>query len=416
MSLRNKFILLYILVGLLPILSYSQIITSTFVDPCTKKVTTFVVPIQGTTIVFMGKSKYFTAADVPSGALMAWINQVYAEYSAPCPVAQVATQVTTQTVASAVAASVTAAAAPPPPPPPPPAPAASSSSSQSGGSSSSSSSQSEGSSSKSEGGSSKSEESSSKSESKEESKSESKEEKKEESKEEKKEDKKESKKDEKKKGGNKAAMTPVVFSSDLSSVQVVNGDFNLMANLGLSRSSLAGDVSYGATAIIWSNLKQFALSSRYSKMQFRDNQLCGISTYSYTTAYNDGSFTHIGAYSYVTMVKSYILGYNLAVIGMKIPSETGKQIFTMSSVTFFGMRAVQINRRLTIIPEFFLMGSPLSYATGSRDLGVNKQISYIFGNTFDMALSKKFRISANLKYMGGPSKTIGLLVGSRFNL
>lgn len=412
MSLRNKFILLYISVALLPILSYSQILTNTFVDPCTKKVTTFVVPLQGTTIVFMGKSKYFTSADVSSGALMAWINQVYAEYSAPCPVAQVATQVTTQTVASAVAASVTAAAAPPPPPPPPaPAPAA-----QSGGSSSSSSSQSEGSSAKSESSSSKSEESSSKSESKEESKSESKEEKKEESKEEKKEDKKEEKKDEKKKGSNKAAMTPIVFSSDLSSVQVINGDFNLMANLGLSRSSLAGDVSYGATAIIWSNLKQFALSSRYSKMQFRDNQLCGISTYSYTTAYNDGSLTHIGAYSYVTMVKSYILGYNLAVIGMKIPSETAKQIFTMSSVTLFGMRAVQINKRITIIPEFFLMGSPLSYAMGSRDLNVNKQISYIFGNTFDMALSKKFRISANLKYMGGPSKTIGLLVGSRFNL
>jgi hypothetical protein len=402
MSLRNKFILLYILVGLLPIFSYSQILTNTFVDPCTKKVTTFVVPLQGTTIVFMGKSKYFTSADVASGALMAWINQVYTEYAAPCPVAQVTTQVTTQTVASAVAASVAAV-----PPPPPPAPAA-----QSGGSSSSSSSQSEGSSTKSEGGSSKSEESSSKSESKEESKSESKEE----SKEENKEDKKEEKKEEKKKGGNKAAMTPIVFSSDLSSVQVINGDFNLMANLGLSRSSLAGDVSYGATAIIWSNLKQFALSSRYSKMQFKDNQLCGISTYSYTTAYNDGSFTHIGAYSYVTMVKSYILGYNLAVIGMRLPAETGKQIFTMSSVTLFGMRAVQINKRITIIPEFFLMGAPLSYGMGSKDLNVNKQISYIFGNTFDLALTKKFRISANLKYMGGPSKTIGLLVGSRFNL
>lgn len=413
MSLRNKFILLYILVGLLPIFSYSQILTNTFVDPCTKKVTTFVVPLQGTTIVFMGKSKYFTSADVRSGALMAWINQVYAEYSAPCPVAQVTTQVTTQTVASAVAASV--AAVPPPAPPPPPAPAPAPAA-QSSSSSSSSSSQSEGSSAKSESSSSKSEESSSKSESKEESKSESKEEKKEESKEEKKEDKKEEKKEEKKKGGNKTAMTPIVFSSDLSSVQVINGDFNLMANLGLSRSSLAGDVSYGATAIIWSNLKQFALSSRYSKMQFKDNQLCGISTYSYTTAYNDGSFTHIGAYSYVTMVKSYILGYNLAVIGMRLPAETGKQIFTMSSVTLFGMRAVQINKRITIIPEFFLMGSPLSYGMGSMDLNVNRQISYIFGNTFDLALTKKFRISANLKYMGGPSKTIGLLVGSRFNL
>ena len=58
----------------------AQVLVNTFIDPCSKKVTIFIVPLQGTTLTFMGKSKYITAQDVTSGALMAWVNQVYLEY------------------------------------------------------------------------------------------------------------------------------------------------------------------------------------------------------------------------------------------------------------------------------------------------------------------------------------------------
>jgi hypothetical protein len=210
-------------------------------------------------------------------------------------------------------------------------------------------------------------------------------------------------------------MTPVIFSSDMSSVKQLQGDFNLMANLGLSRASLAGDVSYGATAIIFSNLKQFALSTRYSKMQFSNRELCGIGTYSYTAAYNDGTMLHIGGFSYVMMKNSYIYGYNLALIGTKIPFEDTRQTFLASSITLFGMKPIVYSKRLNLTPEIFIMSSPLSYTAKSNEMMTTSQLTYILGNTFDIALTKKFRISLNIKYMG-PVHTIGVQIGSRFNL
>jgi len=377
------------------VISYGQVLTSTFVDPCSKKVTIFVIPLQGgTTLTFMGKSKFFTASDVRSGAFSTWINQVYAEFSAPCPVSVLANQVTTTTVSATIAASIPSvsnSAPTPPPPAPAPAPASQSSSSEQSSTSSESSS------------------SEQKTESTEESKSDSKEESKEEKKE-------ENKKEDKKKNGNKSAMTPIIFSSDLSGVHQFQGEFNLMANIGVSQSSLAGDVSYGATAIIFSNLKQFALSTRYSKMEFSGTELCGIATYSYTAAYNAGSMIHIGAFSYVRPYKAYVFGYNAAVVATRIPFEGKKQLFGTTSVTLFAIRSMIINKKLSIAPELFLMGSPISYSFRSDDLSANGQLSYILGNSFSWAISKRFGLSANVKYMGGQMQTIGVLIGSRFNL
>ena len=424
MYLRNSIICL-----LFPFIVNSQILTNTFVDPCTKKVTVFVVPIQGTTLVFMNKSKYVTAEDVRSGALMAWVNQVYAEYAAPCPINQLTQQITQQTVSNSVASAVSAAASSAastasaaassvaasasssvsvpvaaPASAPAPAPTSQPASSQSSGSSSQSSSQSEGGSSsssesKSEGGNeSKSEEAEP------ESKSESK-----------KEEKKESKKEEKKKSNAKAGQTPLIFSSDFSSVKQLDGDFNLMANLGVSRASMAGDVSYGSTLTIFSNLKQFALSTRYSKMDIQNGKLCGIGTMSYTLAYNNGDLLHIAGNSYVMMNKGYIYGYALSLINTSIPFEGGKQQFLTSSIVLFGMKPFQYSKRLGITPELFLMSSPLNYSFGSDNLASVSQLSYIIGSSFDIAISKRFRLSTNVKYMG-PVHTIGLLVGTKFNL
>ena len=427
MYLRNSIICL-----LFPFIVNSQILTNTFVDPCTKKVTVFVVPIQGTTLVFMNKSKYVTAEDVRSGALMAWVNQVYAEYSAPCPINQLTQQITQQTVSSSVASAVSAAAssaastaassaassaaasaassvpAPTPTPTPAPAPASQPASSQSSSSSSSSSSQSEGSSSSS---------SESKTESKSEGSSETKsEESKSESKSEsKKEEKKESKKEEKKKSNANAGKTPMIFSSDFSGVEQLGGDFNVMANLGVSRASMAGDVSYGSTLTIFSNLKQFALSTRYSKMDIQNGKLCGIGTMSYTLAYNNGDLLHIAGNSYVMMSKGYIYGYALSIINTTIPFEGNKQQFVTSSVVLFGMKPIQYSKRLGITPELFLMSSPLNYSFGSDNLASVSQLSYIIGSSFDIAISKRFRLSTNVKYMG-PVHTIGLLIGTKFNL
>jgi hypothetical protein len=374
----------------------AQVLVNTFTDPCSKKVTVFVVPLQGTTIIFMGKSKYITAQDVQSGALMAWVNQVYAEYAAPCPVAQLTQQLTTNTVSNAVSSAVGSVASSVSVPAPSAAPASAPAPAQSQGSSNETSTQSEGSSSETS--------SDSKSESSDDSKSDSK-----------KEEKKESKKEEKKKSSAKAGQTPLIFSSDLSAVNQINGSFNLMANLGVSRASMAGDVSYGSTLTIFSNLRQFALSTRYSKMDIQNGKLCGVASGSYTMAYSDGNIIHIGGYSYVMSHKSYIYGYALSLINTTIPFEATKQQFWASSVVMFGMYPITYSKRLNLTPELFIMSSPLTYSSKSKDLTANSQMTYIIGSSFDIAISKRFRLSTNVKYMY-PIHTIGLLVGTKFNL
>jgi hypothetical protein len=188
-----------------------------------------------------------------------------------------------------------------------------------------------------------------------------------------------------------------------------------MANLGVSRASMAGDVSYGSTLTIFSNLKQFALSTRYSKMDIQNGQLCGIGTMSYTLAYNAGSLLHIAGNSYVMMKNSYIYGYALSIINTSIPFEDNKQQFWTSSIVVFGMKPFTYSKRLGITPEVFLMSSPLSYSSKSDDLSSVSQLSYIIGSSFDIALSKRFKLALNVKYMG-PMHTIGLLVGTKFNL
>ena len=112
----KRFIFLLTLVVILPFYAYSQTLVQTFVDPCTKVVSTFVIPITGsTTVVFYNKYRTFTSADVSSGVFQTWVNQVYEEYRklSPCSVAQTtatATQVTASAVSSAVSAAASSAA------------------------------------------------------------------------------------------------------------------------------------------------------------------------------------------------------------------------------------------------------------------------------------------------------------------
>lgn len=68
-----------------------QTLTYTFIDPCTKDVTYFHVPVTGGTVIFfLGQQKSFTAADVASGDFANWVNVVYADYRkvSPCSVQQ----------------------------------------------------------------------------------------------------------------------------------------------------------------------------------------------------------------------------------------------------------------------------------------------------------------------------------------
>jgi len=393
----KQFILILITVVILPVYAYSQTLIQTFTDPCTKVVSTFSIPLSGSTIVvFYNKSKAFTANDVYSGAFQAWINQVYEEYKkfSACAVAQ-ATQTSTIVTASAVssavsgavssavsgAASSAASSA---------ASAAASSAASSSSTSSSSETTSSSESSSSGGSSSKSSSSSSKSGGKSSSK-----------------------------GGGKsqAKMNPILFNSDLTAGQTLDNSVNLIVTSGISQTSMAGDVSWGVTGMVWSNLQQFALSGRYTKMNFDDGKLSRIDNSGATLVHAFGN-----TFGFLTYAQIYPLGkWGVTGINATVSiQKTPEQFTTSHSLLVFYTKPFQINKRLTISPDLYISGSPVTYGIKDNTFTISEDMMFLTGFSMDYSITKRFKFNTGLKTSVSTDPSIPMLffavVGSKVNL
>jgi hypothetical protein len=400
---------------LLIILSYSldtksQVLTQTYLDPCDSKmyVVSFPLPISVITVAIRNKTKSFTYTDAQNGTMSQWVAGVLAT-PCPVPIAAVATQtqVAASVAKSAASVAASAAAAPPPSvvPPTTSAPAAASSTSSSSSSNSSSESSSSSSSSESKSESSSSEESKSEESSSEESSSE-------ESKSEEKEEKKESKN----KGAKQQRINPLLIASDLTTAQNPDNTFSAIMNVGVSKNSMAGDKSYGVTGMIWSNLNQFAVSSRYTKITFNDQQVTTVANTSLTTAYAMGSiFVFLGYSEVISKPKLGVLGYNVNLGAMFL---TGGIQSYLSSLTMFYMKPVVLTKRIIITPSMFASGTPLLYS--QNQTSVDSNLDLMGCSTFDYAITKKFKFGFDYKVSFGTAPNIPILnmvmIGSKIQL
>jgi len=440
----KKFILSLIIVVLLPFYGYTQTLVQTFVDPCTKIVSTFVIPLTGNTvIVFYNKSKIFSAADVRSGAFNSWLNQVYEDYRklSPCSVAQT-TATTTQITAGAVSSAVSAAAstaasaaassaasqaassA---------ASSASSSAASSASSSAASSATSSGSSSQSSNGS--STESSNSNSSSNESSSESSSSESESSGSEESSSESEGESEgggdskSKSKGGSRGAarVNPILFNSDFTAGQSLDNSVAVIMTGGISQSSMTGQSSWGITAMVWSNFQQFALSSRYTAMHFDEGKLTGISNFGLTAAYAFGTTFGFGTYAYIyPMGKWGVAGANVTVAFagaeyLPDPSSTpGKQMSLTSSILLFYTKPFTVNRRITLSPDVYFSGSPLVYLTKEGTFTESKEVNILTGLGVDYSFTSRFKLNIGVRTSISSSPDIPMLffgvIGSKINL
>jgi hypothetical protein len=394
-----KILLTILFVVFLTHKSQGQVVTQTYLDPCDLKTYVVTIPIQtnaGVLVIIRGSSKVFTYSQFTNGEVTTWINSIFAT---PCPSTTIVTQTVTQTVTQAVTQSASSAAAS----------SASSAASSSTPTSSSSQSSSQSSSS---GG---SEESGSGGESKSESK------------DEKKSDEK--KKEEKKKI---APANPMLVASDLTSAQGPDFKYNVIASFGISQSSLAGNETWSANAMIWSTLNQFALSGGYTKMDFRKGKLNTIHSYSVTTAYLEGNYMGLIGYTNVKPNPKFgTYGYNVGLITLLLKDsevinfKTGetKEVFNTSlstSLVVFWTKPFPVNPKITLSPQIFLMNSPIAWNSKTGETTVNRQLSFLLGSSFDYKISKRFGLSLNYRLSGdsqvGSPLLNNFLVGSRLIL
>lgn len=400
----------WLLVLLFPISLSAQVLTQTFVDPCSGQVVVVTVPLANgkTTIVYRGKYRIVTANDITSGELQAWINNLTVNF--PCPQAEIAvtqtvakavqqavaqatssatSQATSQAASSAVAASVSS---PPPVSTPPPAtnstPAPST----------------------------KSESSTPQAESKSESKTESSETKAESNSEEKSESKSESKSEKKSSAKSVAKSNPIIYSSDFTiapSVDVIS----VIASAGISQSSLMGNTSWGVSTMIWSTLDQFALSGRYTKMNFNQGKLESITNYGITGVYLGGSVLGFGTAAYIYPIgkygvsgANYTLSFSGADVGLNIANN----------ILLFYTIPIQINKRLTISPDLYISGSSTGYLTAQKVFVTSDDVGFLGGASFDIAFTKRFKLNFALKTGINTNPEIPInylaMIGTKLNL
>ena len=334
----------------------AQVLTQTFIDPCSGNVTVVTVPLANgkTTIVYRGQLRIVTANDITTGALQAWINELTVNF--PCPQATLAVQ---QTVAAAVQQAVAAATSQ----------ATSSATTAAAGAAASAASSGGGESSTSE----------TKSESSSESKS---------------EEKSESKKESKSSSKSQARVNPIIYSSDFTVAPAASSNLSIIASLGMSQSSLMGNSSWGISSMIWSTLNQFALSGRYTIMNFNDGKLDNISNFGITGVYLAG--TTLG---FATAASIFPFGkwgttgvnYTFSVAG----ADEGMNL--SNNILLFYTVPVPVSKRLTISPDIYLSGSSTGYLTAQKKFVTSNDVGIMTGANFDIALTKRFKFNFALK-------------------
>jgi len=364
------------------------------------------VPANGTVIFFLNKSKAFTPSDVANGNLASWINQVYSDYRkvSPCSIqsGQVTqNQITSQVVGSAVqsvvssvmssastsaVSSVTSSAVS----------SVSSSASSSGGSQ--------------QGGEEVAASTTASQDASNDQKTET------------------SSSGGGKSGGGKSSSSkakasnsnPMLVQSDLTTAQNLNGSFTPILNLGLSQSSMTGASSWGLTGMIWMNFKQFALSGRYTKMQFsKSGALRYIHNFSMTGVYSYGNLIGFVGYSGIINLNKYgVTGFNVSASGALISEN--KSSFFSPTITAFYTKPFTTGKKLTISPELYIMSTPLIYSAQDRVTSTDRTFAAFIGSGFDYKITKRFKFNFNYKLNVSTNTEIPMLsfflIGSKVNL
>jgi hypothetical protein len=224
------------------------------------------------------------------------------------------------------------------------------------------------------------------------------------------------------KGGGKSGgrNNPIIVSSDLTSAQNLDKSFTGIINIGMSQSSLTGTSSWGVTSMIWFNLKQFAISGRYSKIQFSKNgKLKLIHNLNLTGVYSYGNYLGFLGYSAILNAGKWgVTGLNVSAAATKIPEDGN--LFVSPSVTAFYTKPFKANTRLIISPEIYIISTPLIYSSVDKVTVTDRTFSAFLGSGFDYQLSKRFKFNFNYKLNTSTNPDFPILsfflIGSKVNL
>jgi hypothetical protein len=277
---------------------------------------------------------------------------------------------------------------------------------------------------------------------------ESSEEKEEENSEEKEEEKKEEKKEKKEKKQSK--MLPIQLRSDLMANQALLGNYDIVTSIGATQSSIFGDESYGATMMIWSNLRQFSLNGSYTKVHMEKFDVSTL-THGDHTHYSKTSnvsvkdpiepptpkLSHITSASVgymnnfgngavmANMMKIKPTKYGTFGAGLNMGNMFGENTYQMTMIGYNVLytNQVMLNPRINYAPAFIWTQTPfvtrvewerndwnqnrLTATNQMRGQRIHGMI--ILANSFTIQLTRRFSFNAGATFIKSTDPNIPLI-------
>jgi hypothetical protein len=198
-------------------------------------------------------------------------------------------------------------------------------------------------------------------------------------------------------GKSKGKTNPIIISSDLTSAQNLDRSFTPIINIGTSQSSMRGTSSWGLTSMIWLNFKQFAVTGRYTKMHFSKNRKLKL--------IHNMNLT--GVYSYGNIMS--FLGYSLilnagkfGITGVNVSGSITKtpedlNLYLSPAATAFYTKPVKVGKRMIVSPELYVISTPLIYSSVDNVSVSDRTFSIFVGTSVDYQFSKRFKVNMNYK-------------------
>jgi predicted porin len=220
------------------------------------------------------------------------------------------------------------------------------------------------------------------------------------------------------KGNSKS--NPVIISSDLTSAQNMDRSFTPIINVGMSKSSMIGTSSWGLNSMIWFNFKQFAVTGRYTKIQFSKNRkLKLIHNVNLTGVYSYGNLMSFLGYSAILNAGKFgITGANISGSITKSPEDMN--LYLSPAVTAFYTKPIKINKKMIISPELYVISTPLIYSSVDKVSVSDRTFSMFIGSSVDYQFSKRFKVNMNYKLNTSTNPNFPVLsfflIGSKINL
>lgn len=213
----------------------------------------------------------------------------------------------------------------------------------------------------------------------------------------------------------KKKMNPIQLKADFMVQESLLGTYNSILNIGLSQSSIFGDVNYTANLMIWDNLKQVGASFNRSKVVLNDNyevKWIDATTVSYMRNYKTNAVSiNLNRIRPVNSWGIFGVGINFVNLFGKDSSDKRISDFYSLGWNVIYTNSFNISDKIKYSPSIIGAQSPLTIVSPiKKDLAIiSKDFIGILSNSFTVYLTRRFSFNLGWSIVYNTNKFVPII-------